>query len=269
MTRQSSRNGTGVYGPEFAEIYDLLHAAKSYRSESLFIRDASREILSSGRRPLRLIDFACGTGSHAIQLSGMRFDVTGVDSSQEMLKRAARKARQADRDIRFERQDLTRISFPGQHWDVATCLFDSLGYLQTDSRILRALRGIRKVLDPGGLLFLEVWHAPAMLEGFDPVRIRRIRAKGFEGVRIAETSLIEDRRVAEVRYEVFSRKQGRPWHRFRETHVTRFFTLPEMTVLLEAAGFRIIRVSGGFDESPPANDAWHLVVIAERSEGIG
>jgi SAM-dependent methyltransferase len=258
-----------VYGPEFSELYDLLHAAKAYRSEALFIRDAVRELLPSGSRTLRLIDFACGTGTHAIQLSGMRFEVTGVDASAEMLAHARRKARKAKLKIRLEQQDLTTISFPGERWDVATCLFDSLGYLHTDARITRALRGIRRTLVPGGLFIVEVWHAPAMLGGFDPVRIRRVNAKGFEAVRISETRLIEKRRVAEVRYEVFSRKRNGPWHQFNETHVTRFFTQAEITELLEAAGFRVLRVSGGFDESNPTNDAWHLVIVAERPEGNG
>lgn len=246
------------YGAGFAELYDLFHGAKQYSAEARFIGEMARSLRKGS---LRLLDLACGTGTHAVEFSRMRFDVTGVDSSPEMLRRAKRKAR----NIRFECQDLTTLSMPGEMFDVVTCLFDSIGYLHTDARIARALRRMRNVLQPGGLLFLEVWHAPPMLASFEPVRIRRVRGKGVEGVRIGETRVHAARKVAEVRYEVFHRKGSGPWRRFVETHVTRFFTRAEITALVEEAGFRINRLLGGYDQSkPPNDDVWHLMVIAER-----
>src|SRR5881398_1201907 len=107
-----------VYGAGFAELYDLFHGSKPYRAEAQFVRDVA------GRDRVRLIDVACGTGSHAIELSRLGFDVTGVDGSDPMLLQARRKARQAGQNIRFERQEMTRLSFSGQRWDVVTCLFD-------------------------------------------------------------------------------------------------------------------------------------------------
>jgi SAM-dependent methyltransferase len=252
------------YGADFAELYDLFHGSKPYKAEARFVRDMAHEILGTVKRPLRLLDVACGTGSHAVELSRLGFAVTGIDSSREMLLRARRKAAAAKRDIRFECQDLTKLSLPGESFDVVTCLFDSIGYLRTDARIARALRRMRDLLDPGGLLFLEVWHAPAMLGGFEPVRIRRVHGEGIEGVRIGETRLRPERKVGEVRYEVFHKKQNGPWRHFVETHVTRFFTSSEITDLLRGAGFRIDRILGGYSESaPPIDDAWHLMVIAE------
>jgi SAM-dependent methyltransferase len=253
-----------MYRAPFAELYDLFHAAKPYRAEARFIRDAVRAELPGNRGTLRLLDLACGTGSHAIEFSRMQFDVTGIDSSPEMLTHARRKARRAKRKVRFECQDLTTLALGEEQWDVATCLFDSIGYLHTDRRITGALRRIGKALRPEGLLVLEVWHAPAMLHGFDPVRIRRVQSGGIEAVRIAETRLLAQRKVAEVRYDVFSRKRNQAWRRFNETHVTRFFTAAEISALLAAAGFGVKRITGGYTDSAPAQDAWHLVVVAER-----
>jgi hypothetical protein len=125
-----------------------------------------------------------------------------------------------------------------------------------------------KVLAPGGLLFIEAWHAPAMLSGFDSLRVRRVRGAGLEGVRIGETRLLPDRNAAEVRYEVFSRKHTGPWRHFFETHVNRFFTVDEIGRLIEAGGFRVMKTLGGFaDPAPASNDAWHLVIIAEQTKG--
>lgn len=250
------------YGAGFAGMYDLFHGSKQYSAEARFIAKAARDLKNGSPR---LLDLACGTGTHAIDFSRLGFDVTGIDSSPEMLLRARRKARAAKRKIRFERQDLLAFSLPGESFDVVTCLFDSIGYLHSNARVSRALRRMRDVLDPGGLLFLEVWHAPPMLASFEPIRIRRVRGKNVEGVRIGETRVRPARKVAEVRYEVFHRKGSGPWRHFVETHVTRFFTRGEITALVRGAGFRIKRILGGYDESkPPSDDAWHLMVIAER-----
>ncbi len=258
-------SSSGLYGADFAGLYDLFHGSKPYSAEARFIRTMTLEILGPTKRPLRLLDVACGTGSHAVELSRLGFAVTGIDSSREMLRRARRKARMAKRAIAFECQDLAKLSLPGASFDVVTCLFDSIGYLHTDARISRALRRVRDLLEPGGLLFMEVWHAPAMLEGFEPIRIRRVRGKGVEGVRIGETRLRTERKVGEVRYEVFHKKKNGPWRHFLETHVTRFFIRSEITDLLRGAGFRIDRILGGYSESAQANnDAWHLMVIAKR-----
>jgi SAM-dependent methyltransferase len=254
-----------IYGEGLAGLYDLFHRSKPYRAEARFIRDAVVEMRGRSGRTLKLLDLACGSGSHAVEFSRLGFDVTGVDSSPEMLAYARRKARTARRSIRFEHQDLTRLSLRGETWDVATCLFDSIGYLRADLRIRRALGRISTALVPGGILFLEVWHAPAMLEEFDPVRIRRVRTDRIEGVRIAETRLRKRGNVAEVSYEIFSRKRGGAWHRFHEKHVNRFFTATEISDLVEGSGFRIKRILGGYDNaSKPARRAWHLVVVAER-----
>lgn len=255
---------TSVYGAGFAPLYDLFQAAKDYRSEAEYVRAAADEILGARGRQLRLLDLACGTGSHAIALSGMRCDVTGVDISAEMLGLARKKARAAKRRIRFEQQDLSRLTLPIESWDVVTCLFDSLGYLRSDARIRTALRRLRTVLKPDGVAVIEVWHAPAMLGQFDPLRVRRVSGGGLEAVRIGETRLLGDH-LAEVSYEIFSRKGSGPWRRSHERHVNRFFAAAELAQFLHDAGLRVIRVTGGFAASAAVtDDAWHLVAVAQR-----
>ncbi len=255
-----------VYGAAFAELYDLFHESKPYADEARFVKEAvesSSRVVRSGTP--RLLDLACGTGSHAIELSRHGFEVTGVDASPGMLEQARRKARVARAKIRFEEQDMLALSLPGETFDVVTCLFDSLGYLRTDARVSRALRRAFRVLAPGGLLFLEVWHAPAMLAGFDSVRVRRMRGKSLESVRIGETTLRLAEKIGDVRYEVFCRKREGRWRHFVETHSARFFTREEITGLLSGAGFRVRRVWGGYDSrSRPTRAAWHLVIVAER-----
>jgi ubiquinone/menaquinone biosynthesis C-methylase UbiE len=257
---------TGVYGEKFAALYDLFHGQKDYAAEARFVREMADTVLGGRRTTLRVLDLACGTGSHAIALTHQNCEVTGVDSSRAMLRRAKKKAAAAGARARFLHGDLAALHLPFARWDVATCLFDSLGYLRTNTRIGSALRSIYKSVRPGGVIVLEVWHAPAMLQGFERLRVRRFRGKGIEAVRIGETRLFA-RNMAEVRYEVFSRSAGESWERFEEAHVNRFFDASEIEALTEAAGFRSIQVFGAFNASVPMTDAaWHLVVVGRRPE---
>jgi len=199
---------TRVYVEKFAALYDLFHGQKDYAAEARFVRRTADTALGSRRTTLRVLDLACGTGSHAIALTRQNCEVTGVDSSRAMLRRAKKKAAAAGVPARFLHGDLAALHLLPARWDVATCLFDSLGYLRTNARIGSALRSIYQSVRPGGLVVLEVWHARAMLQGFERLRVRRVRGKGIEAVRIGETRLLA-RNMAEVRYEVFSRTAGK------------------------------------------------------------
>jgi hypothetical protein len=89
-------------------------------------------------------------------------------------------------------------------------------------------------------------------------------------VRIGETTLRRDLSAAEVRYEVFTRREGGVWRHFVERHLTRFFTVGDVTRLLETAGFRVAHVFGGYGKRMrPTKSAWHLVVVAEPSRKPG
>jgi SAM-dependent methyltransferase len=259
----------GIYGPDFAELYDLFHQSKGYAAEAAFVRRAASRFLQRSPRPVRLLDVACGTGSHAVELSRAGFAVTGVDGSEEMLRHARRKARAAGVSVRFEQQTMEGLA-PAEQFDVVTCLFDSIGYLRTDRRVLAALRRMFDVLEPGGILILEVWHARPMLRSFDPVRIRRVQGKELEAVRIGETTIRPAKKIGEVRYEIFMRRRAGPWRHFVELHSARFFTRPEIASLVRRAGFRMRETLGGYDETARAADAWHLLLVAQRPDrGIG
>lgn len=251
-----------VYGAGFAALYDLFYESKDYVAEARFIRRATDDVFRGSGQP-RLLDLACGTGSHAVALANIGFDVTGIDGSPEMLRVARGKAAARGLPLRLERQDLADLHLPAAQWDVVTCLFDSLGYLRTDARISKALRMIRRAVRPGGFVIVEVWHAAAMLKGFEPVRVRRVRRGRTEATRISETRMLR-RSLAEVRYEFFCREAPQPWRRFTETHVNRFFTSREIVELLTAASLDVVQLRGGYDASKPATDKWHLVAVARR-----
>ena len=137
---------------ELAKYYDKLYSFKDYAGEAKKLRDIIHSHLGDERA--RLLDVACGTGRHLAFLRQW-FDVEGLDLSQEMLQ----VARAANPGILFHQADMADFAL-GQHFDVVTCLFSSIGYLKTITQMRQALACMVSHLRPGGLLLIEPWFSP-------------------------------------------------------------------------------------------------------------
>lgn len=137
-----------------AKYYDEIYASmdKDYPAEAnrvnKFIQKHKR---SKGKT---LLDVACGTGAHAGPLSKY-YKVEGLDLDSKMLSVARKK----HPNIRFHQGDM--ISFDlNRQFDVIVCLFSSIGYVKTKSKLQKAIKAMNRHLLPGGALLVEPWFAP-------------------------------------------------------------------------------------------------------------
>jgi SAM-dependent methyltransferase len=95
-----------------------------------------------------LLDVGCGTGSYTAALAERNWDVTGVDVSQDMLRRAEA------RGVRTVQADATSLPFADATFDAAVSIFTS-----TDMDDLGAvIREIARVLRPGAPLAYVAVH---------------------------------------------------------------------------------------------------------------
>jgi SAM-dependent methyltransferase len=99
--------------------------------------DAARRLLGTGSGTL--LDAGCGTGAYVAALEGLGWEVTGVDVSEDMLRRAR------DRGVNAVHGDATALPFADASFDAAVSL-----WAYTDVEDLAAmLREIARVLRPG------------------------------------------------------------------------------------------------------------------------
>jgi SAM-dependent methyltransferase len=249
-----------------AELYDLFYADKPYEEEARFVHACLQRY---GARPARrILELACGTGRHARALAGLGYEVVATDRSEPMLA-CARRGQDAPgaAPVSFLRQDMLTLQLAAPPFDAAVCLFDSIGFVQTNEAILQVLDGVRRHLHPGGLFVFEFWHAAAMLRRYEPVRVRRWPTPQGEIVRIAETRLDLPRQLAEVRYTIFEPTADGRHHSSQETQVNRYFLVQEMAGWLKEAGFSALGWFGGFDFADAVTeDTWHVVAVARTDE---
>jgi len=143
--------------------YDAIYAVrgKDYEREAEQIHALIQQHKQSPGATL--LDVGCGTASH---LSHLRrcYQVEGLDINATMLK----VAQAHNPDIPFHQGDMVDFDL-GRQFDIVTCLFSGIGYVQTVPRLRQTLRTLARHLLPGGVLIVEPWRSPG---DFQPGQIR-------------------------------------------------------------------------------------------------
>lgn len=248
-----------------AELYDIFYADKPYEQEALFVHQCLQQYSAGTTK--RLLELACGTGSHALILEKFGYEIVATDYSEEMLACAKRKAVKMGSSISFRTQDMRTLDIRDKPFDAAICLFDSIGYVETNEALMQVLHRVHRHLCPSGLFVFEFWHAAAMLCSYEPVRVRRWSMPEGELVRISETELEHARQLARVTYTIHELHHDGTYASLKETQTNRYFLVQEMAGWLLSCGFMPLKWFAGF--APDENitgQTWHIVAVAQRNK---
>ena len=253
------------YSGRHSELYDLFYADKPYEAEAAFIDRCLREYSVGSTN--RLIELACGTGTHALLLEKHGYKIVAIDYSQDMLERAKQKGAEASSRVDFRLQDMTQLDVSGGPFDAVYSLFDSIGYVATNQSLEKIFRGVHKHLRRDGLFIFEFWHAGAMLRHYDPVRVRRWKTDDALILRLSETTLDYVNQLSHVSYSIYELKRDGTYSSLTETQVNRYFLVQDMAAWLTANGFAPVKFFAGFNTDETISDeTWHIVAVARRKE---
>jgi demethylmenaquinone methyltransferase/2-methoxy-6-polyprenyl-1,4-benzoquinol methylase len=155
----------GSLGPEqvrsmfdrIAPVYDRMNLLMTGGLDRRWRNATARRVVQPGDA---VLDAACGTGDLALaDLRAGAGRVVGVDFSERMLKRAARKSSA----VEWVQGDLCRLPFAAETFQAVTIGFG----LRNVSDREDTLRELRRVLAPGGRLgILEITRARGPLAPF-------------------------------------------------------------------------------------------------------
>jgi SAM-dependent methyltransferase len=211
-----------------AEYYDLLYSTfKDYAAETAAIAALLRRMTPECRT---VLDVACGTGEHAARLTADGFEVDGLDLSLAFVAIARAKHPAG----RFFVADMTDFHVP-RRYDAVLCLFSSIGYVQTLERVEAALRCFGEHLAPRGVILVEPWFPPGVL---DTTRVFRNTAEA-NGVRIERAAHNEiEGRLSRLYFDYDITDGGGTRH-VSEVHELGLFTTDEMLGAFHAAGLHV------------------------------
>ena len=136
----------------FAKYYDILTSNVDYKGIASMIDSYVKEAKPSSNL---LLDLACGTGTLAIELSKLGYDVIGADPSCEMLTEAVKKAYCEERQILFLNQAMDELDLYGTI-GIAVCTLDSINHETDVEKVDKAFSKISLFLEKDGLFIFDV-----------------------------------------------------------------------------------------------------------------
>ncbi len=126
---------------------------------------ALEAIARTGKGPGRALDAGSGITPFGHALAARGWDVTACDFDGSLMRdlAAADMAAVYGSAVRYEQQDLTRITYPDASFDLVTCV-SVIEHIGAPADQL-AFAELRRVLKPGGLLVVTVDFEPAFSHG--------------------------------------------------------------------------------------------------------
>jgi SAM-dependent methyltransferase len=203
----------------------------------------------------RILDLCCGYGRHAIGLAKKGYDLIGLDLSPVLLKKARDDMAESETDVVLVRADMRDIPFKCT-FDYVINIFTAFGYFDNEDDDQRVMNGVCAALRPGGAFLMDTVNREWVLSHF--------RKEHWEELEEGKYALDErefDPLSSRIRARTICLGEGEKVERH---HSMRFYTLTEMTRMVEAAGMKLTSAYGHLDGRRYWLESPRMVVRAEK-----
>lgn len=243
-----------------AGCYDALTYDVDYSAWADYLEKHFRKNSLPGNT---VLDLACGTGSLTRELALRGYEMIGVDRSPEMLSQAAEKNRgAAPVEPIFLCQSMEKLDLYGTV-DACVCCLDSVNYVTDPKKLRRAFERVRLFLAPGGLFLFDI-NSPAKLEGLDG---QVFLDETEDAYCVWRTEFSKRSSICSYFMDIFRLDPATgQWDRGEELHRERAYTVPQLTGLLEEAGFVDARTWGELKMRPPRPGEQRIFFTARKDQ---
>jgi len=243
------------------DLYDLVYS--TYTPDV----DFYVELGKAAQGPV--LEVGCGTGRVLIPTLAAGVDADGLDLEPAMLAALERKARARGLTPRLHAGDMRDFTLP-RRYRLVTVPFRAFLHLLTTEDQLQALRCLRKGLEPGGALVMDLfypsWDYIAAHDGKPQTTLEFPHPETGLPVAVHDTPRFDRvNQIVRVEREVVesdARGYAGTAHRYEFT--LRWIFRFEMELLLRAAGFLRWSLTRGFDGQPFEKDTEEMVWTAWR-----
>lgn len=236
----------------FASVYDRLMADVDYSAWAAFYREL---LCLRGIDRGTVCECACGTGGLTLPLA-KTYEMTGVDSSADMLAVAAGKARRAGLSIPFVQMDMRSFTLH-RPADAVICTCDGVNYLPDQQAVGAFFHAAHQALRPGGALVFDV---------STPYKLKSILGNHLHGETAEDIAYLWSNRFSpadcrvEMTLTVFKREAGSLYSRIVEEQTQYGYTQAALCELLKETGFTDVVAYGDrtLDAPKAVEKRWHI-----------
>ncbi len=205
------------------------------------------------KKPMTILDLACGHGRHANRLAALGHNVTGVDITKGFLELAKKEAKSKGLNVKYIHQDMRKIKFKNE-FDRVILMFTSFGYFKHKEN-LKVLKKVFQTLKSNGMFSLDILNINSLNKRFLPFIVIE---KGKD--------LMIDRNTYDKTTGRFynNRIVIRNGIRRDKPFSLQLYNWQEMSGLLKKAGFKSVRFFSDWDSKPLTHDSRRMIVIAKK-----
>ncbi|WP_288994012.1 class I SAM-dependent methyltransferase [uncultured Turicibacter sp.] len=206
-----------------------------------------------------ILDVGCGTGTISILLAKEGYDVTGIDLSEDMLREAFDKFKEARIKGKIICQDMTELSL-NKEFDLITSVLDSTNYITDLNDLQNYFNGVYNHLKSNGLFIFDVNSYYKLSE----ILGNNIYTYSEEEVFYTWENVFEDSLLS--MFLTFFVKKGDLYERFEEEHLERAYTEKELEQELKKANLEVIAKFDGYTENYVQANTERIVYVIRKKQ---
>jgi ubiquinone/menaquinone biosynthesis C-methylase UbiE len=219
-----------------------------------------------------ILEVACGTGRVLLPLARKGYRVTGVDVSSAMLDRARAKvaAEGLGDHADLVKQDMRDLDLDSR-FNLALVVSNSFLHMLTMDDQLAALDCIRRHLEPGGLLLLDLFNPDLskLLDFQGRVTLEKVVAEPETGhtlMKFHTQTADLGQQIIDVSF-ILDEVDGKGHvQRTLFPFSLRYLFRGELELLLRCAGFEVEAIYGSYDLDEYAADSERMIAVARRPD---
>ena len=206
----------------------------------------------------RILDLCCGPGRHALELSRMGHQVTGVDRTPSYIESARERSRDQNLKVDWACDDMRTFSRPNA-FDYIFNLMTSFGYFDDPADDLKVFEQVHLSLVSGGTFVLDLNSIESLHRMTFPIINEKVLPDG---------TTFTDRNTLESGGKVIRGEWSRVKDGKEEKFVSRrrLFSEGDLRDLFAVTGFVEVRSFGSFAGAPFDENAERLMLVGKRSE---
>jgi len=200
----------------------------------------------------KILDLACGSGRHSIQLAKRGYLVTGYDLSETLLNIAKQNAQENNISIDYVQGDMRCPIFDNE-FDLVVNLFTSFGYFESDEENGKVIQNIFTALKNGGYVFIDYLNIEFLLQTLEPESISELN-----GLTVIQKRRIENNRV--MKDIIITKKDKETLYNEAVT----LYSLKDFINFFDIAGLSLENTFGDYDGSPFCVSSPRLILTGKK-----